>query len=100
MDDSSSVVELTLATGRQHDSRGERGKTFHDVRPLFGKDSRREFYSRRVQVCFASCLVISTNWPLAAISRMSSVIFIEQYFGPHMLQKWALLNVSCGSVSS
>ena len=36
----------------------------------------------------------------AAIARMSSVIFIEQYFGPHMLQKWALLNVSCGSVSS
>ncbi len=25
----------------------------------------------------------------AAISRMSSVIRIEQYFGPHMLQKWA-----------
>jgi hypothetical protein len=25
---------------------------------------------------------------------MSSVIRIEQYFGPHMLQKWALLNVS------
>ena len=23
----------------------------------------------------------------AAILRMSSVIFIEQYFGPHMLQK-------------
>ena len=38
--------------------------------------------------------------PSAAIARMSSVIFIEQYFGPHMLQKWALLNVSCGSVSS
>ena len=36
----------------------------------------------------------------AAIARISSVIFIEQYFGPHMLQKWALLNVSCGSVSS
>jgi hypothetical protein len=36
----------------------------------------------------------------AAIARMSSVIFIEQYFGPHMLQKWALLNVSCGSASS
>jgi hypothetical protein len=27
----------------------------------------------------------------AAIARISSVIFIEQYFGPHMLQKWALL---------
>jgi len=25
--------------------------------------------------------------PRAAISRMSCVIFIEQYFGPHMLQK-------------
>ena len=37
---------------------------------------------------------------LAAISRMSSVIFIEQYFGPHMLQKWALLKVSCGNVWS
>jgi hypothetical protein len=36
----------------------------------------------------------------AAISRMSCVIFIEQYFGPHMLQKWALLKVSCGSVWS
>ena len=36
----------------------------------------------------------------AAMSRMSCVIFIEQYFGPHMLQKWALLNVSCGSVWS
>jgi hypothetical protein len=23
----------------------------------------------------------------AAIARISSVIFIEQYFGPHMLQK-------------
>ena len=36
----------------------------------------------------------------AAMSRISCEIFIEQYFGPHMLQKWALLNVSCGSVSS
>jgi hypothetical protein len=27
----------------------------------------------------------------AAIARISSVIFIEQYLGPHMLQKWALL---------
>jgi hypothetical protein len=27
----------------------------------------------------------------AAIARISSVIFIEQYFGPHVLQKWALL---------
>ena len=33
----------------------------------------------------------------AAIARISSVIFIEQYFGPHMLQKWALLKFS-GSV--
>src|SRR5688572_8442982 len=38
--------------------------------------------------------------PVAAILRMSSVIRIEQYLGPHMLQKWALLKVSCGSVSS
>jgi hypothetical protein len=29
-----------------------------------------------------------------AILRMSSVMRIEQYFGPHMLQKWALLKVS------
>ena len=36
----------------------------------------------------------------SAILRMSSVIFIEQYFGPHMLQKWALLKVSAGSVAS
>jgi hypothetical protein len=36
----------------------------------------------------------------AAISRISCEIFIEQYFGPHMLQKWALLKVSCGSVWS
>ena len=36
----------------------------------------------------------------AAIFRMSSVIFIEQYLGPHMLQKWALLKVSWGRVSS
>ncbi len=42
----------------------------------------------------------STNFFSLAICRMSSVIFIEQYFGPHMLQKWALLNVSCGKVSS
>src|SRR6188768_1428416 len=32
----------------------------------------------------------------AAIARISSVIFIEQYFGPHILQKWALLKVSAG----
>ncbi len=35
-----------------------------------------------------------------AIARISSVIFIEQYFGPHMLQKWALLKVSAGRVAS
>ncbi len=35
-----------------------------------------------------------------AIFRISSVIRIEQYLGPHMLQKWALLKVSWGSVSS
>ncbi len=29
----------------------------------------------------------STNCFPLAISRISSVIFIEQYFGPHMLQK-------------
>lgn len=29
----------------------------------------------------------STSSPWSAILRMSSVIFIEQYFGPHMLQK-------------
>ena len=34
----------------------------------------------------------------AAISRMSSVIFIEHHFGPHMRHKWALSKVSCGSV--
>ena len=34
----------------------------------------------------------------AAMARISSVIFIEQYFGPHMLQKWALLKVSAGKV--
>jgi hypothetical protein len=28
-----------------------------------------------------------TNSFASAILRMSSVIFIEQYFGPHMLQK-------------
>ena len=44
--------------------------------------------------------IVGTAVPVSAILRMSSVIFIEQYFGPHMLQKWALLNVSCGSVSS
>jgi hypothetical protein len=44
--------------------------------------------------------VASSSAFSAAIARMSSVIFIEQYFGPHMLQKWALLNVSCGSVWS
>ena len=38
--------------------------------------------------------------PAAAMSRISWEIFIEQYFGPHMLQKWALLKVSCGRVSS
>ena len=43
---------------------------------------------------------IVTSSPCCAILRISSVIFIEQYFGPHMLQKWAALNVSCGSVSS
>jgi hypothetical protein len=42
----------------------------------------------------------STSSPWAAILRMSSVIRIEQYLGPHMLQKWALLKVSWGSVSS
>ena len=29
----------------------------------------------------------------AAIARISSVIFIEQYFEPHMLQKWAFIQV-------
>src|SRR5262245_33580666 len=43
---------------------------------------------------------IATSSPCCAILRMSSVIFIEQYLGPHMLQKWADLKVSCGSVSS
>jgi len=33
-----------------------------------------------------------------ASCRISSVIFIEQYFGPHMLQNWAVLKLSCGSV--
>jgi hypothetical protein len=42
----------------------------------------------------------TSNGRSAAIARISSVIFIEQYFGPHMLQKCALLNVSAGSVSS
>ncbi len=42
----------------------------------------------------------STSFFSAAILRISSVIFIEQYLGPHMLQKWALLKVSWGSVSS
>src|SRR5215203_2632548 len=41
---------------------------------------------------------IVTSSPCWAILRISSVIFIEQYFGPHMLQKWADLKVSCGSV--
>jgi hypothetical protein len=31
--------------------------------------------------------VISTSSSAAAIFRMSSVIFMEQYLGPHMLQK-------------
>lgn len=31
--------------------------------------------------------LISTSCFSFAILRMSSVIFIEQYFGPHMLQK-------------
>lgn len=42
----------------------------------------------------------STSCFSLAILRMSSVIFIEQYLGPHMLQKCALLKVSCGKVSS
>jgi hypothetical protein len=35
-----------------------------------------------------------------ARSRISCEIFIEQYLGPHMLQKCADLKVSWGSVSS
>ncbi len=48
------------------------------------------------------CDSSSTNGELpdSVNLRISSVIRIEQYFGPHMLQKWALLNVSCGKVSS
>ena len=36
----------------------------------------------------------------AACLRMSSVIRIEQNLGPHMLQNAAVLNASCGKVSS
>jgi len=32
--------------------------------------------------------------------RRSSEIRIEQNLGPHMLQNWAVLNASCGKVSS
>ncbi|QDU74015.1 hypothetical protein Pan97_10150 [Bremerella volcania] len=42
------------------------------------------------------CRAISSS--CEAIARISSVIFMLQYFGPHMLQKCALLKVSCGKV--
>jgi len=32
----------------------------------------------------------ASSGPPAAIARISSVIFIEQYFGLQLLQKWAL----------
>jgi hypothetical protein len=47
-----------------------------------------------------SWIATGSSAPAAAMSRISWEIFIEQYFGPHMLQKWALLKVSWGSVSS
>jgi hypothetical protein len=34
----------------------------------------------------------------AAMARMSSVIFIEQYFGLHMLHKWPA-STSCGAAA-
>jgi hypothetical protein len=37
---------------------------------------------------------------LAAKSRTSWVIFIEQNFGPHIEQNWAVLAPSAGSVWS
>src|ERR1700686_2267837 len=41
------------------------------------------------------------DWaPSPYFARISSVIFIEQNFGPHMEQKWAVLAPSCGRVSS
>jgi hypothetical protein len=51
-------------------------------------------------VAHGSWIVTGSPAPAAAMSRISCEIFIEQYFGPHMLQKWALLKVSWGSVSS
>src|ERR1700756_1434730 len=49
-----------------------------------------------------SSLPASLNSPdFAAIAaRTSSVIFIEQNFGPHIEQKWATLAPSAGRVSS
>ncbi len=56
--------------------------------------------SIRAEICHAFAGSIDTSSFAFAILRMSSVIRIEQYLGPHIEQKWALLNVSCGSVSS
>ena len=47
-----------------------------------------------------SAMPISLSLSLAAYSRTSAVIFIEQNFGPHMEQKWATLWASFGRVAS
>src|SRR5271156_3819103 len=49
----------------------------------------------------AAAMASSLSSPcLAAYSRTSWVIRIEQNFGPHIEQKWAVLAGSAGSVSS
>src|SRR4029079_9130386 len=57
-------------------------------------------FELQIHIChYAFAGSMTTSSLFSAILRISSVIFIEQYLGPHMLQKWADLNVSCGSVS-
>src|SRR4029450_10167271 len=43
---------------------------------------------------------LAGSFSVAAYSRPSCVIFIEQNFGPHIEQKWATLWASLGRVSS
>ena len=58
------------------------------------------YSSAGTEIFCCDSIEIGSSGFSAAMARMSSVIFMEQYLGPHMLQKWALLKVSCGRVSS
>ena len=60
---------------------------------------RRSHSSQCASGAFHACAATgSSNGLSAAIARMSSVIFIEQYFGPHMLQEWAA-SAGCGAAA-